>query len=253
VRRKPFGWARRWGPGKAGDRSGSLVERATAAEVLFQAGRYEQARQGFVAVVGEYEELHAQRPDDLELNVQLAGQLNNLGLCLGRLRLFAESVEVLDRSATIFDGLRDQDGPQWTPYLAGTLQSLAGALGELGRWPRALAVSRRAVDLRREAIPPGELHDLAVTLRMFAHVRAVAGDELDEAMEAINEAQALHMTVLTKDPQPAYVQQIYTTELVMAQILARQGETEAAERVAHGARTGHLDALPAILLAQRNQ
>lgn len=93
--------------------------------------------------------------------------------------------------------------------------------------------------------------DVAVALRLFAHVRAQAGTELDEAEAALPEAMARHITVLTGDPDQAeYVAEIYTTELVQSLVLTAQGRPAEARRVAELARSRHLDALPGILRAQ---
>lgn len=80
------------------------------------------------------------------------------------------------------------------------LEAEAGAFAETGRFPEALAGSRRAVELREAA---GAEHDLAVALRVFAHMRAMAGTELREAFAAVARAMELHMTFASRLPDPA--------------------------------------------------
>jgi tetratricopeptide (TPR) repeat protein len=251
----------RWRPvsGAASTASGSRRDRqlraAAEAEASFRAGDYERARAAFVTVIAEYQQELQARPDDLEVNAQIAGQLNNLGLCLSRLRRYGEAVDVLDGAATIFEALGEHDDPaRWRPLLAGTLQSLAGALGEVGRWDRALGASRRAVELRRAGPRKGSADpDLARALRMFALVRARAGSELDEAEQALGDAMAVHMTVLGEQAADDYVDEVYATEMAQSLVLGQQGRHEEAARVADGARARHLDGLPAMIRAQRSR
>jgi tetratricopeptide (TPR) repeat protein len=224
---------------------GTLHEAVAPAESLFRSGQYEAARAAFVAVIGEYRRILQSRPADLEVNVQIAGALNNLGLCLGKLRRYDEAAEVLQAAATIFEGLCEHDTPEkWRPFLAGTLQSLAGAWGDGMRYERALPVSRRAVELRRTC---SRGPDLARTLRMFAHVRAGAGTELTEAMTVVEEALALYLTALTSTGDAAYLDEVYTTQLVQSLLLSRQGHYDAARRVADSARSRSLDGVPSML------
>ncbi|BEL06273.1 hypothetical protein Q0Z83_044640 [Actinoplanes sichuanensis] len=234
----------RWNPFK--------TKRATG-EQLYAAGRFEQARAAFAAAIAENQQRLQSRPDDLELNAAIARDLHNLGLCLGGLRRFGEAAKVLAGAATIFESIEQHDDPVrrtlWQSLRAGTVQSLAGALGDAGDLSQALVASRQAVDLRR-GLPTVEDTEMARTLRMFAHVRAEAGVELDEAMSAANDAQTRLMNAISRSPDMATVEEIYTTELVMARVLARQGKTAEAQRVEALARSRHLDALPAMM---RNQ
>ncbi len=108
--------------GAAGEESvgssgiGTMHEAAAPAESLFRSGQYEAARAAFVAVIDEFRRIQHSRADDLEVNVQLAAALNNLGLCLGKLRRHDEAAEVLHEAATIFEGLCEHDDPeQWRP------------------------------------------------------------------------------------------------------------------------------------------
>jgi tetratricopeptide (TPR) repeat protein len=155
------------------------------------------------------------RPDDPESADQLATGLNGLGRCLNRLRRFDEASAVLQE---------------------------------------AVAVSRRAVDLRRAGATCGRVDtDLARALRMFALVRANVGTELDEAQKALDDAMAAHMAALAATPSEEHLAETYATELAQAQLLARQGKHVEAARVADLARSGHLDGLLDLLRAQRSE
>ena len=179
-------------------------------------------------------------PTRQELNAHLAAQLHNLGLCLGKLKRYDEAVEVLDSSVVIFTTLHDDEPATWAGYLAGAQQSLAGALAEVEHWPRALELSREAVTLRRTVPEPvtatdASPHQLVVALRLFAHVRAWANAELDEALEALTEALTLQLAALTSEPQTSYLQEIYITELVQSELLQKLERVDAATRVAYAA------------------
>ncbi|WP_285691423.1 hypothetical protein [Actinoplanes sp. NBRC 103695] len=235
----------RWNPFKRpGPSLSAGASLSAAAEAHFHAGRFEQARVGFAAAIAEKQPQLEQRADDVALSAAIAGDLNNLGLCLGKLARFREAADVLTGSVTIFQAL----GPAYAPYAAGTLQSLAGALGDGGELDRAVTVSREAVETRRgqpadDRPPPARELELARTLRMFAHVRAEAGAELDEAQTALSEAQTLQLNALNRQPEMATINEIYTTELVQARLWARRGRTEDARRIEGMVRARHLDAL----------
>jgi tetratricopeptide (TPR) repeat protein len=217
-------------------------------EADFVQGRFEQARAGFAARITERQKDLQNRPDDVQLSAVIAGDLNNLGLCLGKLRRFGEAADVLTGAVTIFQML----GPQFRGHLAGTLQTLAGALGEGGRLDRAMTISREAVEVRRSQAPDDRppavrANEMARTLRMFAHVRAEAGAELDEAQAALTEAMTLQMDAVQRQPAMELIDEIYTTELVQARILTRQGRTADAQRIENMVRGRHLDAMLTML------
>jgi tetratricopeptide (TPR) repeat protein len=227
-------------------------KRATGEE-LYAAGRYEEARAAFVEAITENQQRLQSRLDDIELNAAIARDLNNLGLCLGKLRRYGEAANVLAGAAAIYETIEQHDDPVrralWQGLRAGAVQSMAGALGEAGNLEQALAASRQALDLRR-GLPAVEDTEMARTLRMFAHVRAEAGVELDEAMSALNDAQARLMNAISRSPDLATIDEIYPTEIVMARVLARQGKVAEAQRIEALARSRHLDALPTMM---RNQ
>ena len=218
-----------------------LVEAAEAAEALFAAGRYEQARTAFATCIRDHQAQLPAHLDDPAFNGRIGGLLNNLGLTLLRMHRAGEAVEVLQAAVAVFDGLARLDDPdRWRPRAAGSLQTLASALAQNGQRDRALTVSREAVELRR--LGPYDL-DLARALRMFATVRAAAGAELDEALSAMDEAMAVHLTLLQRTGRAA-LDELYTTELAMAAVLERLGRSADAARVAAQARSRHLDGLP---------
>jgi len=219
-------------------------KRSSEPEADFAEGRFEQARAGFVARIAERQKHLQKRPDDVQLSVLIAGDLNNLGLCLGKLRRFNEAADALTGGATIFEAA----GPQYRGLLAGTLQTLAGALGEGGQLDRAMTISREAVEVRRsqpaDIRPPAvRANELARTLRMFAHARAEADAELDEAQTALTEALTLQMTALQQQPGIEMINEVYTTELVQARILTKRGRVADAQRLENLVRQRHLDAM----------
>lgn len=232
-----------------------LLAAAEAAEALFTAGRYEPASEAFAACIGQHQAALPQHLDDIAFNGRIGGLLNNLGLCLDRLQRYDEAVEVLQAAVAVFDGLSRLDDPdRWRPFIAGTLQTLAGALGKSGRHDRALTVSREAVELRR-AGPGGGYDDpeLAKALRMFALVRGLARTELGDAEQALDEALRVHMAVLSARAEDGYVEEIYTTYGAMALIFREQGRDDEARVLTDLARSRHLDGLPATIRAQRSR
>lgn len=230
-----------------------LLAAAEAAEALFAAGRYAPASDAFAACIGQHQAELPRHLDDVAFNGRIGGLLNNLGLCLDRLQRYDEAVEVLQAAVAVFDGLSRVDGPdRWRPFIAGTLQTLAGVLSKSGRHDRALTVSREAVELRR-AGPGGGYDDpeLATALRMFALVRGLAREELGDAEQALTEAVAVHTAVLSARAEDGYVEEIYTTYGAQALIFREQGRYEEAGRLTELARSRHLDGLPAMIRAQR--
>lgn len=215
-----------------------LPAAAEAAEALFAAGRYEQARAAFTACIADHQAALPDHLDDIPFNARIGGLLNNLGLTLNRLRRFPEAAQVLEGAVAVYDGLgRLDDAARWRPYLAGSLQTLAQALVLGGQPDRALTVSREAVELRR--LGPLDL-DRAKALRMFALVRVGAGTELEKALSALDEAMSVHMTLIGEQGGSA-LDELYTTELAQASVLEAMGRTDQAARVAHLARSRHLD------------
>jgi tetratricopeptide (TPR) repeat protein len=197
----------------AHSRDARLAERAAAAEAGLAAGRYELAHAEFAAVVDDYRALLVDHPDDPEITDLLAARLDDLAVSLEKLRRFDELVAVQEE---------------------------------------AVRASRRAVELRRADGIGGADPELARTLRTFGVVRAHAGVELDEAEQALSDAMAVHMAVLTASPSEEHLAETYATELVRAQLLARQGKHVEAARAAELARAGHLDGLLDLLRTQRS-
>lgn len=248
-RANPFQWSRRAATTRRDDATEpesiglqELIARGAVVERLAQAGRHEDARAACVSVVDSLWRLLCDDPTRPEVNAHLAAQLHNLGLCLGKLKRYDEAVEVLESSVVLFTTLHDDEADKWAGYLAGAQQSLAGALAEVERWPRALDLSREAVALLRTVPVPvpaaatdGSPHQLVVALRLFAHVRAWANAELDEALEALTEALTLQMAALTSEPHTSYLQEIYITELVQSELLQKLERVDAATRVAYAA------------------
>jgi hypothetical protein len=206
----------RWNPFRrspAHSRDVRLAERAAAAEAGLAAGRYELAHAEFAAVVDDYRTHLADHPDDPEVADLLAARLDGLGVSLEKLRRFDELPDV---------------------------------------HAEAVETSRRAVELHCAVGTGGADPDLARALRTFGLVRAHAGVELDEAEQALTDAMAVHMAVLTAAPSQEHLDETYATELAQAQLLARRGKHVEAARAAELARSGHLDDLLDMLRAQRS-
>jgi hypothetical protein len=245
ARWNPFGRADSDDPGRGrGDRLRALT---AAADAAIRAEDPERLRVVSAELVLKLQDDLRSRPEDVESCARIGRHLYDFGFSLGVAGRYADAVDVLDGVVTVFAALAAHDSRRWGPLVAEPQQSLAGALSELGRWPEAVRASRQAVELQRMhgGVAP------AVALRMFARACAGAGVELDAAQQAITEAQALHMTALTTTLDRKYLEQLYRDELVLADVLARQGQQEDAARVRDLARSGHLDGLLELLRAQR--
>lgn len=230
-----------------------IADRAAAAEDVFAAGRFPQAQPKLAAAVADLEAAHRSRPANVQVTALLAAELTNLGLCNGRLHRFEQSVTALDRSLLLFTELRDAHGLQWNREVAGTTQSLATIYAEHKDWTTALRLSRVALDLCADDTPAMTPHQRAVSMRLFAQLRARAGTELDEALAQAENAIDLHRAVLDDDPQTVYVREVYIAELIQAEVLRAMGRNEEAAEVESRALTGHLDDLPIQLHAEREE
>jgi tetratricopeptide (TPR) repeat protein len=193
---------------------------------LFEAGRYEEALTAFRLSVADHR-LDA----DPDLELYLAAELNNVGMCLGKLRQFDAAVEPF-REATDIYARHWRDDDRLSPFYAAAMASLAGVLTELGRYDEALDMTNVVVFLRRAGITPGPLTidpDLAKALRQFAHTRALAGRDLDRALPAASEAVTIYQHLATANPQD-YLREWYLAGRILADVLDGAGRpTDAAQ------------------------
>jgi tetratricopeptide (TPR) repeat protein len=187
---------------------------------LFESGRYEEALVTFQQAAAE----HRGQPDELDL----AADLNNVGMCLGKLRRFEEAVEPF-REATDIWARQWQADESLAPYYAAAMASLAGALTEVRRFEEALDVTSVVVFLRRSEPSPGNV-DLAKALRQFAYTRALAGQDLDRALPAAREAVTLYRDLATAAPQD-HLPEWHLAGHVLASILDGLDRTTEATQV----------------------
>jgi tetratricopeptide (TPR) repeat protein len=226
---------------------------AAKADELFRAGRLEEARAAYAAAVATYQREIQARPGDLTLNIEIALMTYNVGRCLAAMDRFDEAAVAHSGAAAILDAVQrfaaPQDKPRLSAHLASALTSQAFCLTKTRQWEPALAASRRAVEIRRAVSSVGA--DLGGALLMFLHVRAASGLELDDAQRAYNDAMAVYMNLLNAEPDLAYAEHIYVSELDMAAILQHKGDIAAAQRLIRQAESRHLDGLIEVLRAQR--
>lgn len=198
------------------------------ASELFEAGRFDDA---LAAYERSAEAARRLVVDDPAQELVLAGELNNVGLCLGKLRRFDRSVVVLEEAVDIFER-HWRDDASLAPFYAGCLASLAGALADMGRYDAAIERTRPLVSLRRAATEPGPVAvdpDLAKALRLFAWVRALRGRELDQALSAASEAVVIYGQLAGVAPE-AFVGELHLACRIYADVLDGLGQpVEAAE------------------------
>lgn len=188
---------------------------------LFAAGRYEEALSAFQRAVAE----HGDGADERDL----AADLNNVGMCLGKLRRFEEAVSPF-RDATDIWARQWRDDESLAPFYAAAMASLAGALTEVRRFEEAFEVTSVVVFLRRAEAEPAGGVDLAKALRQFAYTRALAGQELDRALPAAREAVTLYRDLATASP-PDHLPEWHLAGHVLASVLDGLDRTTEATQV----------------------
>jgi tetratricopeptide (TPR) repeat protein len=203
----------------------------SAGNKLFAAGRYAKAEPKLAAAVAELERLHRDDPERADVVIVLAAESYTLGVCLHHERQQAEAVVRLGRAVELYGGLHDSQGAGWRQQLAAAQQALGNTYCDLFDWPRALAASRTAVDLWRQVPGKATPRYTALALRGFAHVRAKARLELDEALQAVDEALAMHATLLSAGDPTASARETHVTELVRAMVLRAVGREDEAARI----------------------
>jgi tetratricopeptide (TPR) repeat protein len=217
----PSWWRRLGGRRPTADRD-ALARSATAGDGhglrLFELGRHDEALAAFQEAAALYRRLAADDPARFELH--LAGELNNVGMCLGTLRRYDQAIQPLEEAAAIIARWWEADQGPLGPLLAGTLASLAAVLGELAQHARAMELTDRVVVLRRASAGPAAPavdSDLARALRQFAHVRANAGLELDRALPAATEAVTMYRQLARRQPA-AFASELRDAETVLAAV-----------------------------------
>ena len=140
-------------------------------------------------------------------------------MCRHRLDRYEEAAAALRLSMDLLTPLHTAEAAAWGRQLASATQEAADVERDLGHWPQALELSRRALDLWTEL--PGErwASHRAFAMRTFADVRAKAGVELDEALERVDEAIAGHTALLATQPGKPYRHEIDESQLVRTEVL----------------------------------
>ena len=210
---------RRWV--RAAGRRNPVAWRIAAADKLFLAGRYDRAEPRLAGVVAELEGIHAEVPDDAETVALLASTSYLLGVCRHRLDRYEEAAAALRLSMDLLTPLHTAEAAAWGRQLASATQEAADVERDLGHWPQALELSRRALDLASHALAVVAVSATIerATIRTFADVRAKAGVELDEALERVDEAIAGHTALLATQPGKQYRHEIDESQLVRTKVL----------------------------------
>ena len=205
---------RGWGRAPGGRKP--IAERIRAADKLFLAGKYGRAEPRFAEVVTELEAIHA---DDAEAVVLLGSTSYLLGVCRHRLGRNEEAAAALRSSMSLLAPFHAAQSGLWGRQLAAAALAAAGVERDLGRWPQALELSRRALDLWMEL--PGERSAAhrAFAMRTFAHVRASAGVELDEALRWVDEAITVQTALLAASPGQPHQHEVDVSQLVRTMVL----------------------------------
>jgi tetratricopeptide (TPR) repeat protein len=204
---------------RAAGRRNPIAWRITKANKLVLAGKYARAERKLAGVVAELEAIHADEPDDAEAVVLLAGTSHVLGVCQHRLGRNEEAAAALRLSRELLTPLHAADGAVWGRQLASAVVVAATVERDLGHWPQALELSRRALHLWTEL--PGERWApyKAYAMRTFAHVRAGARAELDEALQQADASIAAYTAVLATTNDERYRQEIDVSQLARTMVL----------------------------------
>jgi tetratricopeptide (TPR) repeat protein len=158
-----------------------------------------------------------------------------VGLCLSNLRRYEEAARASQEAARICEWYW-QDDKRLSAFYAAVLASLAGVLGELGRYQQAMEITNHVVLLRRASSPPGSRDvdpELARALRQYAEVRARTGVELDAALPAATEAVTLYEQLVRASPQTS-VGGLYAGYETLADVLDGLGRHDDAAHVRAG-------------------
>jgi len=204
---------------RAAGRRRPLAWQITSADKLFLAGRYGKAERRLDGVVAELEAAHADDPEDAEVVVLLATTSYLLGVARHRLGRNGEAATALRLSIGLLTPLHAAPGSGWGRQLASAVQSAASVERDLEHWPEALDLSRRALELWTEL--PGDrwASYLAYALRSFAHVRAKAGVELDEALLRVDESIGAYAALAAAQPDKPFGHQVEVSQLVRTMVL----------------------------------
>ena len=208
---------RRWI--RSGGRRHSVARRITAADRHFLAGRYGKAEPRLAQVVAELAAIHAEEPDDAEAVFLLAPTAYLLGVARHRLGRNEEAVAPLQLSIDLMAPLYAGQPSVWGRQLASSTLSAANVARDLERWPEALALSRRALELWSEVAGERWASQRAFAGSLFAHVRAKAGVELDEALRQVDEAVVANAALLAAEPGPKYQLQLDAVHHVRSMVV----------------------------------
>jgi tetratricopeptide (TPR) repeat protein len=159
--------------------------------------------------------------------------LNNIGMCMSKLRRFEPARRVFEDAAQICDRRWAVDGEDIAAMYAGILDSLAAVQGELGRLDDAMEATRRLVPLARQLAlsgSPEATAALARALRKFALMRAPSGAELDEALAAATEAATIFGQLAVASP-PAFDREVQVAHAVVAGVLEQLGRHQEAASI----------------------
>lgn len=207
-----------------------MLDMTARAEQLFESGRYDDALAEFEQSAAGYRQQVGRDPYRFDL--LLAGELNNVGMCLGKLRRYEQALTVFEEAAAIWERYWQTD-KDLSPFYAATLASLASVLAELGRYRQAVEITERLVPLRRAATEPGPLQidpELANGLRLFARARTLAGLDLERALPAATEALTIYRHLAEVSPQ-AFTGELHLAYEIFAAALEAVGRTADAAEV----------------------
>jgi tetratricopeptide (TPR) repeat protein len=194
---------------------------------LANAGLLPQALAAAEEAVGVYRRLVERNPAAYEPD--LAGALNNLGICLSGLGRREEALAATEQAVGVYRRLVERNPAAYEPDLAGSLNNLGIRLSGLGRREEALAATQEAVEIRRRLVernPAAYEPDLAHALWGFAWVRVGAEAQLDEALVAAQESVQRYQRLARAVPA-AFTDDLLAVRGTLANVLdllGRRGE-----------------------------
>ena len=182
------------GDGLAYDTAFWLLKRSQA---LLHVGRAAEALGPLERAVKMFRQL--EEADLGRYSNELAGSLDDLGICYSELRRYPEALTVTEQAAEKFRELAEQDHARHGGDLARCLSNLGARLVEMDRPADAVEVGKQAVDLHRgfaERVDPG---DYAGALTNLANWLSRLG-RYSDALPLEHEAVHIRQHLASADP-----------------------------------------------------
>jgi tetratricopeptide (TPR) repeat protein len=200
-------------------------------EELAAGGNFRDALMRFRNAIALCKSMTGQPRDEIE--IRLAGLMNNAGLCLGKLKDYVLAATVLEDADRLCLPHWRAEPSGLSSLRANILASLSAYRMAAGWHERAMEAAALQIPLRRaaaEATPLAMDPELAKALRLFATTAHFAKLQLDAALDAATEAVTIYQYLATRSPK-AFTADLNLANHALAAILAQLGRIDDARAV----------------------